>query len=232
LTEPAGLEFVAVEAGAFLMGSRHPGRDDETPLHRVDLGRFEIARTAVTNRQYRVFLAASGAPLPGAWGLPGFDDPDQPVVAVSWFEAAAFCEWLTARTGRGHRLPTEAERERACRAGSDGPYPWGADARRDLGAYGRRWAAGPELVGGPPNALCLCNMADNVHEWCLDWYGADYYRASPERDPRGPEHGVRRASRGGSWRHQVKVTRSAARSSLPPERRYTDYGFRVVRAAD
>src|SRR5262249_312484 len=142
------------------------------------------------------------------------------------------CDWLSQRTGRRHRLPTEAERERACRAGSDDPYPWGAEARRDLGDYGRRWAAGPEVVGGPPNGFGLYTVADNVHEWGLDWYRADHWRVSPERDPTGPERGVRRASRGGSWRHQIKVTRSAARSSLPPELRYTDYGFRVVRVGD
>ena len=118
----------------------------------------------------------------------------------------------------------------ACRAGTQTAYPWGDAAERDLGDYGRRWyEGGPEIAGGPSNAFGLYNMADNVHEWCLEWYGKDYYKLSPARDPGGPETGSRRASRGGSWRHQIKVTRSSARSSLDPSFRYTDYGFRVVR---
>ena len=83
----------------------------------------------------------------------------------------------------------------------------------------------------PPNAYGLYNLGDNVHEWCLDWYNAAYYGCSPERNPRGPDKGSRRASRGGAWRHQVKVTRTAARSSIPPEFKYADYGFRVARSA-
>jgi formylglycine-generating enzyme required for sulfatase activity len=71
-------------------------------------------------------------------------------------------------------------------------------------------------------------MCDNVHEWCSDWYAPDYYAVSPERNPRGPETGVRRASRGGSWRHHIKMSRCAARSSIPPEFKYADYGFRVA----
>ncbi|HTA29275.1 MAG TPA: SUMF1/EgtB/PvdO family nonheme iron enzyme, partial [Candidatus Cybelea sp.] len=78
------------------------------------------------------------------------------------------------------------------------------------------------------NAYGLCNIGANVHEWCSDWFDAAYYAVSPERNPRGPANGTRRASRGGSWRHQIKVTRTAARSSIPPELKYADYGFRVA----
>jgi formylglycine-generating enzyme required for sulfatase activity len=81
---------------------------------------------------------------------------------------------------------------------------------------------------GTPNGFGLYDVCTNVHEWCSDWYGAEYYAISPQRDPRGPGHGTRRVSRGGSWRHHVKVTRCAARSSIPPDFRYTDYGFRVA----
>jgi formylglycine-generating enzyme required for sulfatase activity len=96
--------------------------------------------------------------------------------------------------------------------------------------YGRGEAfETPDLVGqDPPNGYGLHNMGDLVHVWCSDWYAADYFRWSPPRDPQGPARGVRRASRGGSWRHRIKVTRCAARSSLPPDRTFTDYGFRVA----
>jgi sulfatase modifying factor 1 len=79
-----------------------------------------------------------------------------------------------------------------------------------------------------PNAYGLFDVCTNVHEWCSDWYDPSYYAESPSRDPRGPGEGTRRVSRGGSWRHQVKVTRCAARSSIPPAFRYADYGFRIA----
>ena len=103
-----------------------------------------------------------------------------------------------------------------------------------MNPYGRGEAIEqPDLVGqDPPNGYGLHNMGDLVHVWCSDWYAADYYRWSPLADPQGPATGVRRASRGGSWRHRIKVTRCAARSSLPPDRTFTDYGFRVALSSD
>jgi formylglycine-generating enzyme required for sulfatase activity len=222
-------EIVPLQGGTFVMGS-NSGSEDEAPLHEVELFPFCIGRFPVTNGDYACFLAETHVAPPAVWGDASFNHPDQPVVAVSWFDAVAYCEWLSRSTGSHFRLPSEAEREFACRAGSTTAYPWGECADRDTGQYGRRWTNGPELVGGAPNAFGLCNVADNVHEWCLDWYGRDYYRVSLRTDPRGPETGMRKVSRGGSWRHKVKVTRSAARSSIPPEYRYADYGFRVVRS--
>ena len=108
-------------------------------------------------------------------------------------------------------------------------YSWGNAAPETLPNYSARWKNGPEPVAQyAPNGYGLFNMGDNVHEWCADWYDARYYEHSPERDPRGPEQGTRRASRGGSWRHMIKVSRCAARSSIPPEFQYADYGFRVA----
>jgi formylglycine-generating enzyme required for sulfatase activity len=221
-------EMVPLQGGAFVMGS-NTGSEDEAPPHEVELFPFSIGRFSVTNREYARFLEETHAAPPAVWGDPSFNHPDQPVVAVSWYDAVAYCEWLSRSTGALYRLPSEAEREFACRAGSTTAYPWGDCADRHTAEYGRRWTNGPEFVGGPPNAFGLCNVADNVHEWCLDWYRRDYYRVSRRKDPRGPETGTRKVSRGGSWRHKVKVTRSAARSSIPPEYRYADYGFRVVR---
>ena len=82
---------------------------------------------------------------------------------------------------------------------------------------------------GTPNPYGIYDLCENVHEWCADWYQADYYAQSPRHNPAGPAAGERRASRGGSWRHHVKVSRVAARSSIPPTFQYADYGFRVVR---
>ncbi len=91
---------------------------------------------------------------------------------------------------------------------------------------------GPERVKqSEPNAYGLFEMCENVHEWCSDWFQADYYRISPEKNPQGPAEGNRKASRGGSWRHQIKISRCSARSSIPPEFQYADYGFRVVRSS-
>ena len=85
---------------------------------------------------------------------------------------------------------------------------------------------------GEPNAFGLYGIAANVHEWCADWHDRGYYAVSPDRNPRGPASGARRASRGGSWRHAVTISRCAARSKIDPSFRYTDYGFRTVRGVE
>jgi len=200
------------------MGS-DDGADDERPVHRVWVDAFALAATQVSNAEYARFVEATGHPPPPFWNDANFNDPQQPVVAVSWLDAVSYCEWL------GVRLPTEAEWECAARGGAEGMrYPWGDDAPDDK----TRSLNGPERVGQrAPNGFGLYDMCENVHEWCSDWYAA--YALSPQHNPRGSETGTRRASRGGSWRHQVKVSRCAARSSLPPEYRYADYGFRVAR---
>ena len=222
--------MMLIEGGSFLMGSAS-GREDEAPPHLVELSRFFIARFAVTNREYRVYLQKTGVAPPPSWEQSQFNHPEQPVVAVSWHEAIAYCTWLSETLNESYRLPTEAEREYACRGGTATAYPWGDSADRNCGDYGWRWLeGGPEIVGGPPNEIGLYNMADNIHEWCSDWYGRDYYRLSPQKDPLGPPSGTRRVGRGGSWRHQVKVTRSEARSAIDPGFRYTDFGFRLARS--
>jgi len=224
--EPA---LVRIPAGWFLMGS-DSGQDNERPVHRVWVDGFELAACQVTNAEYACYRSATGAPAPPQWNDANFKHPQQPVVAVSWFEAVAYCEWLSRSTGRDYRLPTEAEWERAARGGVEGKhYPWGDDPPQGLPDYTTRWISGPECVGRyAPNALGLYDIGDNVHEWCSDWYDAGYYAVSPERDPQGPPEGTRRSSRGGSWRHHIKVARCAARSSIPPQFQYADYGFRIA----
>jgi len=211
------------------MGS-NTGQDNERPLHRVWVDAFHLAVCQVTNREYEYFLRATGIPSPALWDDPNFNHPEQPVVAVSWFDAMNYCEWLSAATSRQYRLPTEAEWERAARGNSEGKlFPWGDAPPESLPDYETRWKSGPESVRRcAPNPFGLYDISENVHEWCSDWYQADYYAVSPERNPRGPETGERRSSRGGSWRHHIKVTRCAARSSIPPEFHYADYGFRVA----
>jgi formylglycine-generating enzyme required for sulfatase activity len=168
---------------------------------------------------------------PPFWQDGNFNDPKQPVVAVSWFEAQQYCQWLSEVSGRRYRLPTEAEWERAVRGGEEGKlFPWGDDAPQSLPDYSQRWLTGPEPVARyAPNGYGLFNMCDNVHEWCSDWFDPTYYQVSPERNPQGPAQGKRKASRGGSWRHHIKVSRCHTRSSIPPGFQYADYGFRVAR---
>ena len=220
---------IRIEGGWFLMGS-NVGQSVEGPVHRVWVDSFAMAATQVTVEEYARFLEATGNAPPPNWGDPNFSAPRQPVVAVSWFEAEAYCGWLSSVTGSRYRLPTEAEWERAARGGAEGRlFPWGDDPPTSRPNYDTRWRTGPEPVGqSEPNGYGLFDMCENVHEWCSDWFAADYYAISPDRNPQGPEEGQRKASRGGSWRHQIKIARCSARSSIPPEFKYADYGFRVV----
>jgi len=223
-------EMVRIPEGWFWMGC-DTGRDDERPAHLVWVDAFELAACQVTNAEFARFLQATKHPKPLHSDDPNFNHPEQPMVAASWFDAVAYCEWLSRLSGQRYRLPSEAEWERAARGGCEGKlYPWGDAPPDSLPDYASRWRAGPEPVRRyPPNAYGLYNICDNVHEWCADWYDPRYYASSPERNPQGPAEGGRRASRGGSWRHQIKVARCAARSSILPEFKYADYGLRVAR---
>jgi formylglycine-generating enzyme len=225
--------LVCIPEGWFLMGS-DSGQDCERPVHRVWVDAFLLAATQVTNEEYARFLQATSSQPPAYWRNPKFNHPLQPVAGVSWYEATRYCEWLSLETGRSYRLPTEAEWERAARGLVEQKnFPWGDDPPDSLPDYAARWQTGPEPVAQyAPNAFGLYDIGDNVHEWCSDWYAADYYAVSPERNPRGPEQSPmrpqRKSSRGGSWRHHIKVARCSARSSIPPEFQYADYGFRVA----
>lgn len=228
LAEPA---MVRIPEGWFWMGT-DAGLDCERPRHRVWADGFELAECQVTHGNYARCLKATGAAPPPYFEDANFCHPEQPVVAVSWFEAVAYCQWLSEVSGQEYRLPTEAEWERAARGGMDDQlYPWGDEPPQSRPGYAARWKTGPEPVGrSQKNAYGLFEMCENVHEWCSDWFDASYYLNSPERNPRGPETGTRKASRGGSWRHHVKNSRCYTRSSIPPEFQYADYGFRVARS--
>jgi formylglycine-generating enzyme required for sulfatase activity len=175
--------------------------------------RFRLGRTPVTNLQYAAFLASGRVSPPPWWSDPRFASPAQPVVGVSWDDAVAFCDWLT-EAGRGRwRLPTEAEWELAmCGGRISPPTPWGdAVPAGEIpeGPLEAPWETGR----GTPNAYGLLDPGTVVHEWCLN---------------RSAGGSGRRASKGGSWRHAVRWSAPGAASSLPPDYRYADYGFRVL----
>jgi formylglycine-generating enzyme len=197
---------------------QNDGRDEEQPAHRVVVAPFRLCRYQVTNAHFAAFRAANGG------------GPEVAVTSVSWFDAVEFCAWLSRAWGFSVRLPTEAEWEFAARGGLEQKlYPWGDEPVTARPRYSERWKDGPEAVAqSAPNGYGLFDMCENVHEWCSDWYDPQYYAISPEDNPKGPVSGARRASRGGAWRHQIKIARCAARSSIPPEFRYADYGFRIA----
>ena len=228
---PAATCFMAVPAGTVRMGSTL--RADEQPLVEVEVAAFDCALTPVSNAEWARFLADSGREPSAFWADERFSHPAQPVIGVSWEDAAAYCEWLSTLLGRHCRLPSEAEREHAARGGATTLYPWGDEPWTDSPlARGSLGTDRPLPVGStPPNGLGLYHMAENVHEWCADWYDARAYEAVAALDDgrwHTPAEGSgRRASRGGSWRHHLKVSRVAARSSLRPDASYNDYGMRV-----
>ncbi len=222
-------ELIELPGGAFTMGADHQRRD-ERPAHLVTLSPFRAAFRPVSNEQYAEFAEQTGASPPPFWAQANFRLPAAPVVGISWHDAVDYCEWLSTQTGTRYRLPSEAEREYAARGGlADADWPKSDELWPD--APERAQIAALEHPHIPieacRNAFGLYCMADNVHEWCSDWYDRNFYELSPSDAPSGPLSGTRRASRGGSWRHRIKFTRVSARSSLSPNYRYNDYGFRV-----
>jgi formylglycine-generating enzyme len=201
---------------------QNDGRDEERPAHLVTVAPFRLCRYQVTNADYAAFRPFE------------FTCADLPVTSVNWFDAVEFCEWLSPRWALTLRLPTEAEWEFAARGGLEQKlYPWGDTPVFERPHYAERWREGPEPVAqSDPNGYGLFDMCENVHEWCSDWYDPTYYSQLPADNPQGPPAGTRRASRGGAWRHQIKIARCVARSSIPPEFRYADYGFRIASNAN
>ncbi|MGL4555637.1 MAG: SUMF1/EgtB/PvdO family nonheme iron enzyme [Gemmataceae bacterium] len=230
LDGPHGVGFVLVPPGTFDMGAR-PGDgwldDDELPPHRVELAAgFFLGVTPVTRGQWR---AVMGPPR-------GRDHPDgHPVESVSWRDAGRFCERLGRLMGRRCRLPTEAEWEYACRAGTTTRYVGGdaAAVLEEAGwcSYSGVWdAAGGTIPVGSlrPNPFGLHDMHGNLWEWCRDVYDAGYYAESPARDPSGPRRGREHVVRGGSWRGGPWFCRSSERRALSPTTREENVGFRVA----
>jgi formylglycine-generating enzyme required for sulfatase activity/predicted phosphodiesterase len=220
-----GIAFVLIPAGEFDMGTVQGSYDDERPVHRVRISKpFLLGKYPVTNREYQRFLEAnSGIKPPEYWSNSQFNDPQQPVVGVSWEDAQVFCRWA------GCRLPTEAQWEYACRAGNPGAYCFG-DAEAELehyAWYSKNSGGKTQPVGQKkPNQWGLYDMHGNVWEWCQEWLGG-YYK-KPVTDPTAPEMGQSRVLRGGSWLSDPGRLRSAARLSNAPGHRSHSVGFRCV----
>lgn len=189
----------------------------------VGVAAFRLGRTPVLNRDYAPFVECGRAAAPPWWNDPNCSSPLQPVVGVTWNEAMAFCAWLSESDGGRWRLPSEAEWELAACGGLVAPATaWGETVPPGEIPEGPGPLKGPWEAGrGTPNGYGLCDMGTIVHEWCLEW-------RLPESSASAAEGPRRRASRGGSWRHEVRWSAPSARSSLPPDYRYSDYGFRVL----
>ncbi|MCP5085584.1 MAG: SUMF1/EgtB/PvdO family nonheme iron enzyme [Rhodobacteraceae bacterium] len=255
-----------VPAGSFLMGS-DPEKDEdsriweeEQPQHTVHLSAYQISRYPVTNAQYQAFVEDGGyterwqkcwdpegwewkekenISAPESYGGE-FDLPNHPVVGVSWYEAVAFCNWLTQRLreqgelldGHSIRLPTEAEWGKAARGNDGRVYPWGDEIIPELANYNDTGLGATSTVGCFPRGKSSygCEeMAGNVWEWCLDWYDENYYSDSPKENPQGPESGSFRVIRGGIWGDDARNCRSAFRFSVGPGSRGFFIGFRLLR---
>jgi formylglycine-generating enzyme required for sulfatase activity len=226
-----GLDMVRIETGTFQMGCTD-GDLDERPVHPVTITRpYWMGATPITNAQYEQYDPAHRA-LRGKRGLSHGDD--EAVVYVSWHEAVAYCRWLSEREGLPYRLPTEAEWEYACRAGTTTAYHTGDELPPDSHrAQDFNWDPVPvDLSVGrtPPNPWGLHDMHGLVEEWCQDWYGP--YALGEQADPLGRADGLYRVTRGGSHNTHLEYLRSASRLGALPEDRHWLIGFRVVQAPD
>jgi formylglycine-generating enzyme required for sulfatase activity len=243
-TNSVGMEFGLIMPGKFAMGSppEEKSRHEwEGPVHTVKLTRpYYFSIHPVTQSQYQLVTGRNPSYFVRTLG----GSPDHPVEQVTWDDALAFCNRLTespeeAAQGRVYRLPTEAEWEYACRAGTSSPYHFGESVSLQevhyFGLSAATWnkvastAGKTEKVGShSPNAWGLYDMHGNVLEWCHDWWSDDYYANSPKEDPLGPTDGNQRVVRGGSFSQFAADCRSAARLGRAPASKLNTIGFRVV----
>jgi len=216
-----GLEMIWVKPGTFMMGHK------EGVQHQVTLTKgFYLGKHEVTQAQWERVMGSNPSHFKGA---------NRPVENVSWTEAVAFCKKLTEMEkkagrvpeGMAYQLPTEAQWEYACRAGTTTAYSWGDSISAKNASYDRDLDDGTTPVGKyPANPWGFHDMHGNVFEWCADWYGT--YPAGPVTDPPGAASGSTRVKRGFSWSYGGSYLRSAERGGHAPSYRYADLGFRVV----
>jgi formylglycine-generating enzyme required for sulfatase activity len=226
VTNSIGMELVCIPPGEFMMGSpaNEEGRNSgEGPQHRVKISKgFYMNVTEVTQAQWKTVMGNNPSYFKG---------DDLPVEMVSWDDAVEFCRRLSQKEGKGYRLPTEAEWEYACRAGSTTRFCYG-DSDTSLVDYA--WYTNNSIgkthpVGQKkPNAFGLYDMHGNVWECCSDWYDAGYYSQSPGDDPKGTSTGQYRVLRGGGWNHVASYCRVAYRYNDTPDNHNYFIGFRLV----
>ena len=225
-------QMVEIPGGTFIMGTAGArGFDyDEAPAHSVTVSAFSMSRCEITNRQFEEFRPGHKEMR----GDEGFSPNDNDaVINVTWEDAAAYCEWLSRSTGENYRLPTEAEWEYACRAGTETAFYTGDALPEDMQKQQKnnrdlQWVS-LEVGKTTPNAFGLFDMHGNVEEWCLDWYGP--YREEAQTNPGGPSSGLYRVTRGGSHNTPVEFLRSANRSAATPDAAHNMLGFRVVKSS-
>ncbi len=254
LGKDAEMAFIRIEPGTFQMGTPgdEKGRQPDENLREVTLSRpYYMGKTPVTFAQFKAFVDATGyrthAERKGwanaykgrwrkfryaSWKRPGFmQGKDHPVVCVSFGDAEEFCQWLSKVSRRTVRLPTEAEWECACRAGTRTRFHFGNDERQ-LGDYAwyRENSRGRthSVASKKPNARGLYDMHGHVWEWCSDWWSTSYVPLGPVTDPTGPTTGTRRVLRGGCWFDVPQWCRSGDRAREEPPHRSSNIGFRVV----
>jgi len=226
ITNSLEMKFIYIQPGIFMMGSPkdEKGRDSNEIHHQVTLTKgFYMQTTQVTQKQWKALKGNNPSNFNGC--------EESPVEQVSWDDVQDFIKKLNSKEGSDkYRLPTEAEWEYACRAGSNTIYCFGNDKNRlkEYAWYDKNAENETHPVGQlNPNDWGLYDMHGNVWEWCSDWFGD--YPASPVSEPAGPISGKRRVLRGGSWDHNEYYCRSANREGEYFESRYSNYGFRLVR---
>lgn len=240
------IDFMLIPAGSFHMGSPETEKSswgDEEPLHYVKISKpFYIGRYEVTQSQYNEVMSIQKPSQPPeiAWRLPKFrGGNDLPMERVTWLECVYFTQTLSKQFNEVFRLPTEAEWEYACRAGTTTPFYTGETISAEQANYKASKVYGngsqgyyvgmtTKIGSYPPNAFGLYDMHGNVSEWCSDWYGSGYYTDSPTTDPKGPFSGKYRVIRGGAWDEKPKYLRSAYRYDEGEYYYSSEIGFRVV----
>ena len=225
-TSPFGMQFETILSGSLMMGS-NDGSRDEKPVHQVNIKSFQMMTTEVTQAQWKAVMGNNPSKFKG---------DNLPVENVSWNDCQEFINKLNQRDpGKGYRLPSEAEWEYACRAGTTTKY-YSGDSESDLGRVG--WYGFDKgnsnkkthPVGQKsPNSWGLYDMHGNVWEWCADWYHKSYNSAPADGSAWVSPSGQNRVLRGGSWSFNQFYCRSASRYGLNPAHRYDYYGFRLVR---
>ena len=224
-----GAEMAYIPAGSFEMGDHLDGMGNAR-VHPVELDEFYMDVNEVTVGQFREFVNQSGYSYNRWNDVARYSPGDEfPMVYVNWNDAIAYTEWA------GKRLPTEAEWEYAARGGLAGKrYPWGDEISHDDANWGNtvngkdKWSKSSPVDSFEANGYGLYDMAGNVWEWCVDWYGSDYYRKSPVKNPPGPGTGSYRVLRGGGWNYGTTHLRVADRGNYGPNTWGSAIGFRCV----